>query len=180
MSTEAVARRYARAIFELARDEGSLGAVTRELRAFADAYEASADLRSIETLPSMTDDAREAVIAQLGKKLSASDLTVRSVSLLVRRQRLSVLPDLVRQLDEMADDHLGILRAEVRAATKLDKAYLDRLKAKIEKSTGRKVMITFEQDEDLIAGIVTTIGDVVVDGSLRGKLNQLSATLRQG
>ncbi len=179
MSTEAVARRYARALFELARDEKSLPKVTKELTAFAEAYSASPDLRALESMPNMTDDGREAIIVALGRKLQASDLTVNTVNLLARRQRLSVLPDMVQQLDEMADEHLGILRAQVRAATRLSAAYLKRLQTKMEQSTGRRVQISFEEDPSLIAGIVTSIGDTVIDGSLRGKLNQLSASLRQ-
>ena len=179
MSTEAVARRYARAIFELARDEKCLPEVTRELHAFAAAYQASEEFRNLESMPNVTQEGRNAVISALGDKLKASDLTIRSVNLLAQRQRLAVLPDLVRQLDAMADAHLGVLRADVRAATELSPAYLKRLQKTMEANTGRSVEITFEVDAALIAGVVTTIGDTVIDGSLRGKLNRLSASLRQ-
>ncbi len=179
MSTAAVARRYARAVFELARDENSLPAVLRELRAFAAAYHASADFRHLDRMPNMTDEGRQAVVAALSRKLQASELTTRTIDLLARRQRLAVLPELVRQLQLLSDQHLGILRADVRAADKLSAAYLKRLQKTMEASTGRRVEISFEQDPSLIAGVVTTVGDTVIDGSLRGKLARLSASLQQ-
>jgi F-type H+-transporting ATPase subunit delta len=179
MSTEAIARRYARAAFELAKDEGNVAAVAKELGHFAAAYEASAELRAVEHAPSLDDKDRGEIVAEIGRRLSASDLSVRTVTMLAQRQRMAVLPDLARLVAEMTDDHLGLLRGNVRAATKLSAAYLARLKAKIEEATGKNVELTFEEDPTLIAGVVTEIGDRVVDGSVRGKLDRLAESLRQ-
>jgi F-type H+-transporting ATPase subunit delta len=179
MSTEAVARRYAHALFELAKEQSKVPEVTRQIADFRDAYEASTELRELEHNPALSDSDREAVISELGSRMGAADITTRTVAMLAMRQRLSVLVDLARLLDEMADDHLGILRAQVRAANKLSDAYLDRLKREIAEATGKKVILTFEQDPSLIAGIVTQIGDRVVDGSVRGRLDRLADSIRQ-
>ena len=175
----AVARRYARAVFELAKEEGNLAEVTKELTAVAEAYEASTDFQALELTPGLTDEDRTAVVAAIAQQAGGGELTVRTLQLLAERQRLSVLPDLVELLGEMADDALGVVRAHVTSAQPLSDGYRARLKQKIEQATGKKVLCTFETDETLLAGIVTKIGDRVVDGSVRGKLNALAESLRQ-
>jgi F-type H+-transporting ATPase subunit delta len=179
MSHEAVARRYARAVFELAKDAGKVTEITRELLAFAEAYESSTDLRAIETLPGLTEDDRSQVIRAIGERLGASDTTVRAVTMMTQRQRLATLPEMARLVEQMGDEHLGILRADVTSAQPLPESYRTRLREKIEQATGKKVLMTFSEKPSLIAGIVTQIGDLVVDGSIRGKLTQLADSLQQ-
>ena len=99
--------------------------------------------------------------------------------MIAERQRMSLLPDLVRVVEGMADDHLGVVRGTVTSATRLDEGYRGKLRSKLEEATGKKVLLLFEEDANLIAGIVTQIGDRVIDGSVRGKLNTLAESLRQ-
>jgi len=179
MSTEAVARRYARALFELAKDAGKVSEVTQQMRGYAEAYEVSSDFRDLEHTPGLRDEERAAVVGEIGKRAGASDMAVRTVTMLAHRQRMAALPDLVRQLEDLADDHLGVVRAHVRSAKPLAEDYRSRLKQKIEAATGKKVLLSCEEDASLIAGIVTQIGDRVVDGSVRGKLTQLADSLKQ-
>ena len=179
MSQEAVARRYARAVFELAKDKGTVAEISREISAFADAYQVSSELRDLEQTPGLTDEDRRQVIEELGRRMGASETTVRAVSLLAERQRLAVLPDLVRLLDLMADEHLGLIRAHVTSARALPPDYRAKLEKKLADATGKRVLMTFEEDPALIAGVVTQVGDRVVDGSIRGRLNQLAASLGQ-
>ena len=179
MSAEAVARRYARAVFELAKDAGQVAEVSTQLAAFADAYSASDELRAIEHTPGLTESDREAVVKAIGERVGASDLVLRTLTMMIDRQRLAALPDMVRLVEAMADDHLGVLRASVTSAQPLSDMYRSHLKQKIEGATGKKVVMTFAEDTSLIAGIVTQVGDRIVDGSIRGKLNDLAASLRQ-
>lgn len=175
----AVARRYAKAIFELAKEEGKLSEVTQELVRVAEAYEASPEFQALEMTPGLTDEDRTGVVAAIAQRAGGSDLTVRTVQMLAERQRLAILPDLVELLGDMADEELGLLRGHVTSAHDLSESYRDRLRKKIEQATGKKVMLTFETDPTLLAGIVTQIGDRVVDGSIRGKINDLAESLRQ-
>lgn len=177
--SEMIARRYARALFELAKEKGQVAQVARDVAAFADAYEASTDFRDIDVLPSLQSADRRSIVESIGKRLGANDVTIRTVAMIADRQRLSLLPDLVRVVEEMADEHLGVLRGSVTSAKRLDEGYRAKLKSKIEQATGQKVILTFEEDPTLIAGIVTQIGDRVIDGSVRGKLNTLAESLRQ-
>jgi len=179
VSTESVARRYARAIFELAKEQSELDRARRDLAAFAELYAHSAELEQALSSPHTSDDARDKIIEELSGKLGTSKSCANLLRLLARRRRLAVLPDLVRQLGELVDEEQGTLRATVRSASPLAASYLERLKGQIEQALGKKVVIAFEQDPALIAGVVTQIGDRVVDGSIRGKLDQLRESLRQ-
>jgi F-type H+-transporting ATPase subunit delta len=177
--SEVVARRYARAIFELGREKNQLAPFGQQLAAFAEAFEQSADFREMGDNPLLGDEARDKVVEQLGQRFGASKDIVQFVRLLVRRGRLIVLPDVVRQFGEMVDEHNGVLRATVRSASKLSTVYLDKLKGRIEKATGKQVVIQFEQDPALIAGVLTQIGDRVIDGTVRGKLDGLASSIHQ-
>jgi F-type H+-transporting ATPase subunit delta len=174
-----VARRYARAFFELARESGRVSEATAELRGFADAYAASEEFQAMELNPTLHDAERAAIVKAIGTRISASDLTVRVVGMLATRQRLSVLPELLRFVEEMADEHLGVVRATVLSARPLSESYKSKLKGRIESTTGRRAIINYEQDPSLIAGLVTQIGDRVIDGSIRGRLNQLADSLHR-
>jgi F-type H+-transporting ATPase subunit delta len=179
MSTESVARRYAQALFELALESNELGAIRRELGAFVEVQAESAEFRAVASSPLCSDEARDRMVEELGQRLGASALVVSLVRLLGRRRRLGVLSELDRQFGELCDEHQGVLRATVRSATVLGEDYRSRLRAEIEQATGKKVVLRCEHDPTLIAGIVTQIGDRVVDGSIRGKLEQLRQSLRQ-
>jgi F-type H+-transporting ATPase subunit delta len=175
-----VARRYARALFELGAEKKQLDKVRAHMNDFAAAYGASEEFRAVAALPTVGDKQRDAVVRELGKRIGALDIVTNTVSLLAARQRLSVLPEVARLIDVMADEHLGIVRAHVSSAGKLSPSYLSRLETKIANATGMKVVIEFEEDPTLIAGVVTRIGDRVIDGSVRGKLDQLAESLRHG
>lgn len=177
--SQAIARRYARAIFEIGRDTKKLDALVAEMGRFAQAYAASPELQEIERLPTLNDAARRAVITEVGKRLQASEPTVNTVALLAERQRLALLPDVAALLVEMSDEHSGVVRATVRSAKKLSPTYVKRLTDRIGQVTGRKVILTTQEDPTLIAGVVAQIGDRVIDGSVRGRLDRLSASLRQ-
>ena len=119
------------------------------------------------------------MVEKLGARLGASKDIVQFMRLLMRRGRLPVLPDVVRQFDQMVDEHNGVLRATVRSSNELSAAYLNKLKGRIEQATGKKVVMRFERDETLIAGVLTQIGDRVIDGTVRGRLEQLASSLQQ-
>lgn len=177
--SEAVARRYARAVFELGKETGRLAALRSEIEAFAEVHAGSPDFCEMARSPLLGDDTRGRIVEQIGQRLGASREIIQLVRLLVRRGRLDVLPRIVACYAEMLDEHEGVLRATVRSAGPLSEEYLARLQSKIERATGRKVAVAFERDPSLIGGVVTQIGDRVVDGTVRGRLDQLARSVRQ-
>jgi F-type H+-transporting ATPase subunit delta len=170
MSNEAVGRRYARAIFEIGKEDSSVPALTRELAAFAETYAGSQELRDVLDNPLVPQESREAVLVEIAGRMGLSQTSVSTLRLLARRRRLGALTDIARQLAKLADEDQNLVRATVTSAGPLSEAYLNDLKATLEKTTGKKVVILHKHDPSLIAGVVTQIGDQVIDGSVRARL----------
>jgi len=177
MSTETIARRYARAVFELGKEQKNLPTITRDLVDFSGSFEKSDDLRMVLQNPLVAEEQREALLKEIGQRMSMSETALSTLRLLAKRRRLSALPDMVRQLERLADEDAGMLRATVTSAGPLGESYLAKLRAELEKATGKKVVVTHEQDSSLIAGIVTRIGDRVIDGSVKARLESFRESL---
>lgn len=170
MSHEAVARRYGKAIFDLAQGAGDAAAVSRELLSFAEAYESSRELRAALGNPLVDVQARDALLADLFGRLGLSPLAQNAIRFVVQKRRTEALPAIAAELARSVDEASGVLRADVTSASPLEAGYLDRLRGELEKRYGRKVALTTSVDPSLIAGIVTRVGDTVIDGSLRARL----------
>lgn len=170
MSTEAIGRRYARAIFEIGKETGTLPALSREISAFAETMSGNEELRQALDNPLVPEESRDAILKDLAERLGLSDNARNSLRLLAKNRRLLALPDVARQLAKLADEDQEMLRATVTSAGPLSEAYVAKLKAELERATGRKVTVTQQQDPSLIAGIVTRIGDQIIDGSARTRL----------
>jgi len=180
VSFEAIAGRYAQALFDIGVEGGKLRRLVDEVTSFADTYSGSVELRAVLGNPLVSQDSREAVLEEIGKRLGLSDPTKATIHLLVRRNRLAVLPVIARTLRRMSDDKDGVLRATVVSARVLTEAYAQRLQDELQKLTGKKVMLVREVDASLIAGVVTRVGDYVIDGSLRARLDDLRGRLLAG
>jgi F-type H+-transporting ATPase subunit delta len=173
MSVSIVARRYAQALLELGVEQGDLERIVDEMTTFARSWEVSADLRNAIQNPLVAHAAKKAVMGELADRIGAS-LTVRhALMLLVDRRRATTLPHIAQMLRELADARKGVLRAEVTSAVPLGEAYYARLESQLQRLTGKRVVIDRRTDASLIAGVVTRIGDRIIDGSLRTRLQSV-------
>ncbi len=177
MSSETIARRYARAVFELGKELKNLPVIAKDLTDFAGSYEQSEELRLVLENPLVSEPQREAVLLDIGQRMSMSQTASSTLRLLMQRRRMSVLPEMVRQLEKLVDDDAGVLRAEVTSAAPLSESFLAKLRAELESATGKKIVVTHKQDPSLIAGIVTRIGDKVIDGSVKARLDSFRDSL---
>jgi F-type H+-transporting ATPase subunit delta len=101
----------------------------------------------------------------------------RFVLLLLERRRIVLLPSIARAYRDMADAHLGRVRAQITSAEPLAAAALDRVRRSLEQRTGKQVIVETAVDPDLIGGLVARVGDLVLDGSVRTQLSDLRAKL---
>ncbi len=170
MSYDAIGRRWARAVFEIGKETGSVARLESDLSAFAKTWSDNAELAGVLDNPLVPEASREAIIIEIAGKMGVSDVAKNTLRLLAKKRRLPALPDIARQLARLADEDQKIVRAEVTSAAPLSAAYLDKLRAELEKATGRKVVVSHTQDPSLIGGVVTKLGDRVVDGSVRARL----------
>ena len=177
MSIAIVARRYAQALLELGEEEGRLDRIAADFETVADAWSTSAELRNAIENPLVSTATKKEVIRELSDQIGASSTTQNALLLLLERHRMSVLPYLARSLQELADGREGLVRAEVTTAVPLPETYYARLQARLERLTGKRIVIHRHIDPSLVGGVVTRIGDRVIDGSLRTKLDTLRAVM---
>jgi F-type H+-transporting ATPase subunit delta len=167
---------YADALFEVARAEGSLGRVEDELFSVARTVETNEALREAITDPSLPLDRRLGVVDDLlGGRASAT--TAALVSFVIAAGRGRDLPTIIDRLVEKAAESRAEAVAEVRTAFPIDDDQRTRLAAALGAHTGKKITVKVVVDPSVLGGIVAQIGDTVIDGSVRRRLEQLKETL---
>jgi F-type H+-transporting ATPase subunit delta len=177
VSYESVARRWAHALFEIGKESNTLPDLTKDVGTFAAVYAGSTELREVLDNPLVSPDVRENILRDLAQRLSLSETAKSTLRLLAQKRRLPALPEIARQLARLADDDANVVRATVTSARPLSEDYLGKLRAELEKATGKRISITHREDPSLIAGVVTQIGDQVIDGSVRARLKSLKDSL---
>ncbi len=177
MSYDSIARRWARAVFEIGKETNQVTRLEADISAFAEAYAGNAELSEVLGSPLVPEPAREAVLVEIAGKMGLSDTAKSTLRLLAQKRRLPAIPTIARQLSRLADEDQNILRAEVSSAGPLAPDYLDKLAAELAKATGKKVVVSHKQDKALIGGVVTKIGDRVIDGSVRARLDGFRESL---
>lgn len=177
MSLSLVARRYATALLELGSETGQLDPIVEDLDRAAAAYESSGDLRNAVENPLIGHAQKRAIIADVATALGLGQLAKNTLAMLVDRRRIKTLPYIARTLRELSDAKKGLLRAVVTTATPLDAGYYERLKAQLERMTGKQVAVERQVDPSIIAGVVTRIGDRTFDGSVRSRLQSMKDAL---
>ncbi|ROR34332.1 F0F1 ATP synthase subunit delta [Inmirania thermothiophila] len=170
-----VARPYARAVFELARERGELELWSRRLQDLA-AVAATPEVAALVRSPRVGKERVYALLVELvGEQLGAEGRNL--LRLLVENRRLALLPAIAEAYEALRMEAEGRVRAEVVSARPLEEAQAERIRAALERRLGRKVELGHRVDESLIGGAVIRAGDLVIDGSVRGRLQRLAAEL---
>jgi F-type H+-transporting ATPase subunit delta len=172
-----VARRYAQAILEIGNETGQLDALVEELAAAAASYEESKELQSALENPLFPHAVKKGILTDLAAQIGLGATSRNALYLLNDRRRMRALPGIARLLREMSDKKKGLLRAEVVTAAPLSEAYYTRLKAQLERMTGKKIVLDRREDPTILAGVITRIGDTLYDGSLRSRLHEIKHAL---
>ena len=167
---------YARALFEIARAEGTLDEVEDELFRFARSYESSDELRNALTDEQIPAAKRQAIVEDLlGGK--ATGTTTQLVSMVIGSGRTRDLPAIIDRLVERASAAKNLEVAEVRTAVPLTSDQETRLVAALANATGKQVNLKVVVDPSVLGGLVATVGDTVIDGSVRTRIEQLKSRL---
>jgi F-type H+-transporting ATPase subunit delta len=173
----AVARRYAKALYDLAKEQDAVERVQRELVAVADAWDASTELRSVFENPAFSPDARKKVVVAIAQRVAASPTVVNALSMLADRNRMRNVREIADAFVSRVEAASGRVQAEVVSAAPLPDAYYVELAAVLKKAVGRDVTINKKIDATIIGGVVTRVGDTVFDGSLTHRLAGLKSDL---
>lgn len=174
MSHETLARPYARAAFDLAGETKALGEWSGKLD-FAGAVAASPQVRTLIGNPKLAPDALVGLFLPQGEKTDSA--FARFVATLAENGRLALLPEIAHGFAALKRETEGVLKVRVRAAIPVDGAQADALSAALQRRFGRRVELDSVVDESVIGGAVIDAGDIVIDGSVRGRLDRLAQTL---
>jgi len=167
---------YARAMFEVARAEGTLDEVEDELFRFARSFESNDTLRSALTDEQIPAARRQSIVEDLlGGR--ATSTTTQLLSMVVGAGRGRDLPAIVDRLVARASSAKQLEVAEVRTAVPLTADQETRLAAAITNATGKQINLKVIVDPSVLGGIVATVGDTVIDGSVRSRIDQLKSRL---
>src|SRR5690554_513633 len=171
MSTT-IARPYARAAFAVARDDGKAAAWSQAL-AFAARVAADPEVEALLSHPALASQDAVALLAPEG----AADKFEGFLAQLADNGRLAVLPEIAGMFEQLRADDEQVVLATITSATELPQAEVEQLREALKRRFGREVQVETAIDESLIGGAVIAAGDVVIDGSLRGKLGRLQSAL---
>ena len=173
MSIQTVARRYASAMADVALERGEAKEVEQELREWSELLHANANLQEVFRNPTIPLDKKRAVLSTLIQRARPRPITANFLKVLLQNQRLTELPDINRKLAEILDERAGMIAARVTTARPVPESSQENLRERLATLTRKKVRVDFEQDPELIGGLVTRIGSTVYDGSVRNNLQQI-------
>jgi len=173
----AAARRYAQAVFEIAKESTSLDKWLSDLNTLNAAFGSREVVTNLED-PNLKEEDQRKVISDVLKPGTVSELALNLLYLLVRRQRLALLPRIVEVYQQMYNKEKGIIIADVISAVPLDAAHQKRVSEQLSRITGSKtVELHVHQDPRILGGLITRIGDELIDASVATRLADLSERL---
>lgn len=168
-----LARRYAKALLQLAQDSKNAERMGFELSRLVSLYQEHSELR--ETLEnrifSLTE--RRRVLEAVCQKLLLSPVLQHVVLLLLERERIAYLPEIERELRRLVDDRLQRVRVRIFSAQAIDLTAELRVQAALEKALGKKIRIEKIEDSEMLGGLRIQVGDVIYDGSVLAQLEQV-------
>jgi F-type H+-transporting ATPase subunit delta len=180
MTAGAAARRYARALFDVALAErADLEGISRDLSGVGDLVAAHAPLERVLSNPAIPAARKRGVMEQLLARAGVHPLVARVLLLLADRDRLALIPDLARQYRARLLDHQHVVRAELTTAMPLAPDRLAALQSSLAEATGRQVLLDVRVDPSIVGGAVARIGSIVYDGSITRQLEKLKEQLAQ-
>jgi F-type H+-transporting ATPase subunit delta len=174
MADGSVARRYAKALLEIGKEEGTTDALGADLQKALTAVEANdGQLMAALSHPALSLPERSKVLAEVLPMLGVDAMVSNFLRLLLDKRRFVILPAISSQYQDLADAHAGRARAKVFTVRPLTPAMEAEIKASLEAATGKTVLLTSDVDPTLIGGMVAHVGGKVYDASVRTRLSGL-------
>jgi F-type H+-transporting ATPase subunit delta len=172
------ATRYAKALLDVlypARAE--MG--REQLIRFADVLSQQADARVVLENPTVSTEKRSELVSKIGDAMSLDTPIRNFLGLLIERNRLELLGEIVSKYESLLDEKLGIVKAKITTALELDSWQWDEVANRLQALTGKKVRMEVSVDPSLIGGLVAQVGSTIYDGSIRQQLQTFRNSLTQ-
>ena len=173
-----LAGRYASALFDLARDEKQIDAVSRSLDSLNQALADSREFGQLVASPLVSRDEAAKAFAAIAAQLSLDPVTTNFLGVLARNGRKGQLGDVIRLFRRLAAEHRGETTAEVVSARPLTDDQMNALKTQLKARAGRAVAIDARTDPGILGGLIVKMGSQMIDSSLKTKLNRLAQVMK--
>ena len=173
-----VTRRYVQGVIEVAQAQGQVDAVEQALQTIDTVIKENRDFRNLLFHPTISRDRKKSLLQKItGDQVPA--VVKNFTDLVVEKKRERILSSAYGEFKAAADDLRGIMRARVTAASQPTQAQVDRLKAQLERTLNKKVLIEIRVDKALLGGMQIMIGTYILDGSITGRLGRLHKHLQE-
>ena len=174
---EEIARVYSEALFEVAKEKGSLDEVHEQLGEIADKVDEDRDLQVFFFSPYFSSNEKRDGIAKAFS--GGNEELINFLELLAEKHRMPALFRIRRRFDELYAEENQQLAVTVTSAIELEASVVDSIGAEIEKQTGKSIELTSEVDESIVGGLVLQVGNRVLDASIRNRLEKLRREVAQ-
>ncbi len=177
-----VARRYARALFALGEKQGEkeLKAYGEDLANIAGVLEGAPELVRVFKNPIFNMDEKKKILKQLFTKVKPGPVVSNFCFLLADKSRLDCLTEIQIYYSKLLDEFEGIVRGEIVTAIKLADNTKQEIVEKLEKQSGRKVVLDYNVDQNILGGLMLKVGDKVLDASIKAQLQILKENIKRG
>jgi F-type H+-transporting ATPase subunit delta len=166
-----VARVYAEALFEAGKDKGKLDALQSQLAQFADAVDRNRDLQVFLFSPYLSSQEKK---KGLERSISGAEAELMNfLELLIEKGRMPEIFRIRRELDELWKHENKRIDVTVTSAVELDPAVVGKIGTEVERQTGEQVELSSNVDDSILGGIVLQVGNMVLDASIRSRLEKL-------
>jgi F-type H+-transporting ATPase subunit delta len=176
MQETTVARSYAEALFELARADDALELYAERLAQIADLVESERGFRLFLETPRIDAAIKKQAIRKVWEG-RVPDRLLRFLLLVIDKRRARVLPQMAAEFNRLVNEHFGRLRVEITTATEPDGALKAELKERLGRLLDKEVLPRFRVDPRIIGGVIVRVGDLIMDGSIRRRLQTLRRSL---
>ncbi len=174
-----LSRRYAKAIFSLAKEEHVEDNFVLELDRFVETYN-TPSLNSVLTNPAFGIQTRKNIAVEIAQALNLSTLVIRLLSFLTERDRLVYLPSIVIHYHRLLDETKGRVVARMATSTTLGAAMIQNVHRVLQGICGKEVILKEETRPDLIGGLLIELEGKVYDGSILTQLERMKETIERG
>ena len=178
MKNAILAKRYAKALFAVAKEDGAFEEYSEVLNAFAELYESTPEVLDGLTNPMYPQDTREKVMEEIVKSAGVTGIMANFLNLLAQKRRADALPDIAETYQTMVNEENKVCQGEVVTAIDIDDALKAKVKETLEKITGKQVVLNTETDPSIIGGMIAKVGDLVLDGSIKTQLAGLKESIK--
>ena len=173
-----LARRYAKALFAVGKEDGKLDDYSEALQGLAGLYDSDSGIADALTNPLYPLDVREKVMEGVVASIGVDKIMSNFLNLLVEKKRADVLPDIAEEFQIMVDEEKNVSHGTVVSAVELSKELQAKVQATLEKLTGKKVELSASVDASIIGGVIAKVGDLELDGSIRTQLAGLKDSIK--